>query len=271
MTRFKLLLAVAMISLCATAQNVTTSSSSMTTSPWAVSVPYNISDEGTKHEFKFGMGGWSWDFFALQQRNHCGKENLDIARVGFNGRFDKAYDALTAEQKAAMDTELRNIVQTGVKSIFLLCGIGNVGNQQGDLSGVPSWNETTRTNYVDDVVRAVEYVEGKGYKVFAVAPFNEPDFEKTYTGNASNFNAVAAIMQTRPQLAGRVFGPSTLNSSEAPKWYSTVKDNINYANTHQLAGGRFSDYTGFWAQAYKDGKLPVADEMHNVMEAMGRR
>lgn len=268
MTRFKLLLAVAMISLCATAQNVTTSSSSMTTSPWAVSVPYNISDEGTKHEFKFGMGGWSWDFFALQQRNHCGKENLDIARVGFNGRFDKAYDALTAEQKAAMDTELRNIVQTGVKSIFLLCGIGNVGNQQGDLSGVPSWNETTRTNYVDDIVRAVEYVEGKGYKVFAVAPFNEPDFEKTYTGNASNFNAVAAIMQTRPQLAGRVFGPSTLNSSEAPKWYSTVKDNINYANTHQLAGGRFSDYTGFWAQAYKDGKLPVADEMHNVMEAM---
>ena len=240
----------------------------MVTSPWAVSVPFNISEEGTKQEFKFGMGGWSWDFFAYQQRNHCGKENLDIARVGFNGRFDKAYDALTDEQKSGMDTELRNIVQTGVKSIFLLCGIGNVGNEQGALSGAPVWNETTRTNYVDDIVRAVEYVEGKGYHVFAVAPYNEPDFEKTYTGNASNFNAVAAIMQTRPQLADRVFGPSTLNSSEAPKWYSTVKNNIDFANTHQLAGNRFSDYTGFWAQAYKDGKLPVADEMHNVMEAM---
>ncbi len=250
------------------AQNVTTSSSSMTTSPWAVSVPYNIADEGTKYEFKFGMGGWSWDFFALQQRNHCGKENLDIARVGFNGRFDKAYDALTAEQKNTMDTELRNIVQTGVKSIFLLCGIGNLGDQLGDLTSAPVWNETTRTNYVNDIVRAVEYVEGKGYKVFAVAPFNEPDFEKTYTGTATNFNAVAAIMQTKPQLAGRVFGPSTLNSSEAPKWYATVKNNVNYANTHQLAGGKFSDYTGFWAQAYKDGKYPVADEMHNVMEAM---
>ena len=153
----------------------------MTTSPWAVSVPYNIADEGTKYEFMFGMGGWSWDFFAMQQRNHCGKENLDIARVGFNGRFDKAYDALTAEQKATMDTELRNIVQTGVKSIFLLCGIGNVGDQLGDLTSAPVWNETTRTNYVNDIVRAVEYVEGKGYKVFAVAPFNEPDFEKTYT------------------------------------------------------------------------------------------
>ena len=254
--------------IVAIAQNVTTSSSSMTTSPWAVSVPYNIADEGTKYEFKFGMGGWSWDFFAMQQRNHCGKENLDIARVGFNGRFDKAYDALTAEQKKTMDTELRNIVQTGVKSIFLLCGIGNLGDQLGDLTSAPVWNETTRTNYVDDIVRAVEYVEGKGYKVFAVAPFNEPDFEKTYTGTATNFNAVAAIMQTRPQLAGRVFGPSTLNSSEAPKWYNTVKNNVNYANTHQLAGGKFSDYTGFWTQAYKDGKYPVADEMHNVMEAM---
>ena len=198
MKRLNLLIATILIGLCAKAQNSATSSSSMTTSPWAVSVPYNIADEGTKYEFKFGMGGWSWDFFALQQRNHCGRENLDIARVGFNGRFDKAYDALTAEQKATMDTELRNIVQTGVKSIFLLCGIGNLGDQLGDLTSAPVWDETTRTNYVDDIVRAVEYVEGKGYKVFAVAPFNEPDFEKTYTGTATNFNAVAAIMQTRP-------------------------------------------------------------------------
>ena len=97
MKRLNLFIVAILIGLCATAQHVTTSSSSMTTSPWAVSVPYNISDEGTKQEFKFGMGGWSWDFFALQQRNHCGKENLDIARVGFNGRFDKAYDALTDE------------------------------------------------------------------------------------------------------------------------------------------------------------------------------
>ena len=29
------------------------------------------------------------------------------------------FDALTDEQKSSMDTELRNIVQTGVKSIFL--------------------------------------------------------------------------------------------------------------------------------------------------------
>ena len=148
MKRLNLLLAVVLIGLCAVAQNATTSSSSMVTSPWAVSVPYNIADEGPKYEFKFGMGGWSWDFFAYQQRNHCGKENLGIARVGFVGRYDASYTALTDAQKSTMDTELNNIVQTGVKSIFLLCGIGNLGDQQGDAPSKPSWTETTRTNYV---------------------------------------------------------------------------------------------------------------------------
>lgn len=254
--------------ISATAQSVTTASSSMTASPWAVRVPFDISEEGTKYDFTFGMGGWSWDFFAYQQRNHCGKENLGIARVGFTGRYDASYTELTAAQKATMDGELNNIVQTGVKSIFLLCGIGNLGDQQGDAAGTPTWSTTQRENYVNDIVRAVEYIQGKGYEIFAVAPFNEPDFEKTYTGNASNFNAVAAIMKSKLPTGMKIFGPSTLNSSEAPSWYSTVKGNIDYANTHQLAGEKWSDYIGFWDQAYKDGKLPVADEMHNVMEAM---
>lgn len=252
----------------ASAQSVTTASSSMTASPWAVRVPYNIADEGTKHEFKFGMGGWSWDFFAYQQRNHCGTENLDIARVGFTGRFDAAYTSLTDGQKSTMDSELNNIVQTEVKSIFLLCGIGNVGEQQGDAPSTPSWSDEQRNNYVNDIVRAVEYVQGKGYEIFAIAPFNEPDFEITYTGNASNFNAVAAIMKSKLPQEMKIFGPSTLNSSKASSWYSTVKSNIDYANTHQLAGDSWSDYIGFWDQAYKDGKKPVADEMHNVMEPM---
>ena len=266
----KLLLSLLMTCLFmnAHAQVVTTSSSSMTAGTWLSTVPYNISDEGTEHEFMFGMGGWSWDFFGYQQRNHCGVENLDIARIGFTGRFDNAYDALTDAQKAAIDTEINNTLPTGIHKVFLLCGIGNVGDQAGDVGSKPTWSDAQRNNYVNDIVRAAEYVESKGYEIFAVAPFNEPDFEVTYTGNASNFNAVAAIMQTKPILAGKVFGPSTLNSTEAKNWYPTVKNNINYANTHQLAGTKFTDYTSFWNTAYNEGKFPVADEMHNVMEAM---
>lgn len=250
------------------AQIVTTASSSMTAGSWLSTVPYDISDEGTEHEFMFGMGGWSWDFFGYQQRNHCGTENLDIARIGFTGRFDSSYDALTDAQKTAIDTEFTNALPTGVKKIFLLCGIGNEGKDQGNAPSTPTWSTTQRNNYVNDIVRAAEYIESKGYEIFAVAPFNEPDYEVTYTGNASNFNAVAAIMQEKPILAGKVFGPSTLNSTEAGNWYPTVKNNINYANTHQLSGTNFTDYTSFWSTAKSDGKSPVADEMHNVMEAM---
>ena len=268
MKRIVSLCIAALLCIVTFAQTATTASSSMTASPWAVNVPFDVSQEGEKKEFTFGMGGWSWDFFAFQQRNHCGTENLGIARVGFTGRYDASYSALTDAQKTAMDTELNSIVQTGVKSIFLLCGIGNVGDQQGDAPSKPTWSDAQRNNYVNDIVRAAEYVQGKGYTIFAVAPFNEPDFEKTYTGDATNFNAVAAIMQTKSILAGKVFGPSTLNSTEAKNWYPTVKNNINYANTHQLSGTNFADYTGFWKQAKADGKLPVADEMHNVMEAM---
>lgn len=58
----KLLLSLLMTCLFmnAHAQVVTTSSSSMTASTWLSTVPYDISDEGTEHEFMFGMGGWSW-------------------------------------------------------------------------------------------------------------------------------------------------------------------------------------------------------------------
>lgn len=250
------------------AQNAQTSSSSMTAGSWSVRVPFDIDDEGKEYQFMFGMGGWSWDFFAFQQRNHAGKENMQIARVGCTLPFSEAYTTLPATVKNTLNTELNNTSQTGVKKVFFLPGIGNVGTEQGEAASKPTWSTEQRENYVNNIVLAAEYIISRGYEIFGVAPFNEPDFETTWTGNASNYNAVSAIMQTKPQLAGKIVGPSTLNSSEAPKWYTTVKNNIDYANTHQLAGSKWSEYVGFWDQAYNDGKKPVADEMHNVMEAM---
>ncbi len=263
-----------MLPICANAQNATTSSSVIQAGTWAVHVPYQISDSGTEYQFMSGMGGWSWDFFGLQMRNYSGinhqggTNGLGIARIGFTGRFDASYTSLSSTQTSAIDTELNNIAATGVKNVFLLCGIGNAGNSQGSAPSTPSWTNTQRNNYVNDIERAANYVISKGYTIYAVAPFNEPDYETTYSGNASNFNAVAQIMQTKSVLAGKVYGPSTLNSSQASTWYNTVKSNINFANTHQLAGNSFTDWTGFWQTAKNDGKTPVADEMHNVMEMM---
>lgn len=272
-----LLLAWLMLTpILASAQQATTSSSAMKAGTWAVRVPYNLGDTGTEYNFPCGQGGWRWDFFGLQMRNYSGSNyigtpGVHVARIGFTGRWNSSNTSLSSDQTSELDAELDNIRWIGSASevkIFLLCGIGNSGNEQGNAGGTPSWNTTQRTNYVDDIERAAQYVQSKGYTIMAVAPFNEPDFETTYSGNASNYNAVAQIMQGRSILAGKVYGPSTLNSSQAPTWYNTVKNNINFANTHQLAGNTFAQYTGFWQTAKADGKRLIADEMHNVMEAM---
>ena len=272
MKRFSsLIFASLFIVLAAKAQQVTTSSSAIKAGTWAVHVPYNISDTGTEFIFEIGRGGWGWDFFSYQVRNYhksISKPAYGLARIGFVGRWSSSNSSLSSDQTAALDTELSYAQIAGVTKVFLLCGIGNDGDQVGNAGGRPSWSDTQRNNYVADCVRAANYVISKGYTIYAVAPYNEPDFEQTYTGNASNYNAVAALMQQQSVFAGKVYGPSTLNSTQAGTWYNTVKNNINFANTHQLSGTNFSDWTSFLTTAHNDGKTPIADEMHNVMEAM---
>lgn len=262
---------LAMMPIFANAQQTTTSSSTLQAGAWAVHVPFDISDNGTELPFMIGRGGWGWDFFGYQVRNYhraISKEGYGIARIGFTGRWSSSNSALTDAQKTALDTELANAEIAGVKNVFLLCGIGNDGANVGQAGGTPSWNTNQRNWYVADCVRAANYVISKGYTIYAVAPFNEPDYERTYTGDASNYSAVAGLMQQQSVFAGKVYGPSTLNANNASSWYGTVKDNINFANTHQLGNDSFNNYKNFWITAKNDGKRLIADEMHNVMEAM---
>ena len=284
MKRFLSLCTMAIIGLCTIAQNVTTASSTMTASPWAVRVPYDIADEGQKFNFTTGMGGWSDIQFAYKQRNWVGVENTNIVRLNFFGR--NSTDAtlatsLSAEQTSTgitfnfpdgsagshngLDADLNILAPTGVKNILLLCDM-----DMRERLSASDWNNTNRVNYyVNDMALAVKYLESKGYNVVSVAPFNEPDLDAN--GNcgkkASVFNIVAAAMQKNETLRGRVCGPNTLNTDEAVSWYNTVKDNVDIINTHQLAGS-FENLVDFWDTGIKAGKRAAADEMHNVMEAM---
>lgn len=268
----------ATILLTATAQNVTTASSSMTANPWTEGIPYDITAEGKKQSFVAGMGGWSWDFFAYKERNWVGQEYQNIARVGFIGRHSTSSSqptSLSSDQKTAIDTELSNIGPTGATNLLLLCDLdpssGDLSESSwcGTLGYVSNTVKRRRNNYVKDIQLAVEYIESKGYTVVAVAPFNEPDYDanKNSGKSANAFNAVAEVMQSNATLKGRVFGPNTLNNSNGKTWYSTVKNNINFVNTHQL-DGTFSDLVSLWDTGIKDGKRAIADEMHNVLEAM---
>ena len=270
--------------ISATAQSVTTASSSMTASPWAQQVPFDIAAEGQKFNFTTGMGGWSDIQFAYKQRNWIGVNSSGVARLNFFGRNNTSGNLATslseeqlrtgitftfpdgtAGSHNGIDTDLAIIAPTGVKNILLLCDM----DMRVRLSA-SDWSNTNRVNYyVNDIALAVEYLESKGYNVISAAPFNEPDFDAI--GNcgqsASVFNIVAAAMQQHPTLKGRVCGPNTLNTDPAVEWYATIKNNVDIINTHQLAG-TFEHLVEFWDTGIAAGKQAVADEMHNVMEAM---
>ena len=242
MKRTLILCTVALLGLCVSAQNTTTSSSSMTASPWAQQVPFDITSQGQKFNFATGMGGWSWDFFAYKQRNWVG-EDAKVARLNFFGRNSTGSTLATSlsdEQLRTgitfkfpdgsegshngLDTDLAFIDITGVKNILLLCDM----DMRVRLSA-SDWNNTNRVNYyVNDIALAVKYLESKGYNVVSAAPFNEPDFNAIGNcgGTASVFNIVAAAMQKNPTLKGRVCGPNTLNTDPAVEWYATIKNNV---------------------------------------------
>ena len=285
MKRIVTLCATALLCIATFAQTTTTTaSSSMTANPWAVRVPYDIADEGQKFNFTTGMGGWSDSQFAYKQRNWVGVDNMKIARLNFFGRNSTSTTlptSLSAEQTSTgitfnfpdgtagshngLDTDLAILAPTGVKNILLLCDM----DMRVRLNA-SDWNNTNRVNYyVNDMALAVKYLEGKGYNVVSVAPFNEPDYNAIGNcgGTASVFNIVAAAMQKNETLRGRVCGPNTLNTDRAVEWYATMKDNIDVINTHQLAGS-FEHLVSFWDTGINAGKRAAADEMHNVMEAM---
>ena len=283
MKRLLIILFASCMLISASAQSVTTASSSMTASPWAQQVPFDIAAEGQKFNFATGMGGWSWDFFGYKERNWVGK-NATVARLNFFGRNSTSGNlatSLSEEQLRTgitfefpdgtdgshngLDTDLAIIDITGVKDILLLCDM----DMRVRLSA-SDWNNTNRVNYyVNDIALAVKYIESKGYNVISVAPFNEPDLDANQNcgDSAPVYNTVAAAMQKNPTLKGRVCGPNTLNTDEAVTWYKTVKNNVDFINTHQLAGS-FDHLIEFWKTGIADGKRAAPDEMHNVLEAM---
>ena len=170
------------------------------------------------------------------------------------------------EHHNGIEQELAAIAETGAKNLILLCDM----DMRVRLSASDWTNANRRKYYVNDIALAVQYIESKGYKVIAVSPFNEPDFNALQNcgKSATVFNNVATEMQNNPILKGRVCGPNTLNNTEGKNWYNTIKNNINFINTHQLAGNSLNDLISFWDTGANDGKQALADEMHNVLEAM---
>jgi hypothetical protein len=108
-----------------------------------------------------------------------------------------------------------------------------------------------------------------GRTVVAVAPFNEPDYNRPERlADMQTFYDTAGVLTNNPRFSTiRLSGGNTLNTDQANPWHNFLKPRLAEGNTHQLAGS-FDNYASFFQNVVASGDHASNDELHNVMEAM---
>ncbi len=221
-------------------------------------VPFDISAEGVQQPVRWGIDtAWLWDWWPLRATNHM-QECASLGRVTIDPRTSGNNTALSTEQTERLDLQLSWLKKSGVKELYLLAG--NASGQ--------SWQTSMRTAFINDIALAVTYLQGKGYVVTAISPFNEPDYGPNNAPGAAEMATVARQMRQHEVLKSiDVAGPSTLNPDYAASWWSTMSSAIQIGNTHQLAGS-FDNFARFYAAVQSAGKRSAGDELHNINDAL---
>ncbi len=236
----------------------TTASESMVASWKATSVPYDISEPGEEQVVRWGVDtAWQWSWWPLRATNHM-QECVGLGRVTITPRTSGTHTALENGQTSIFDDQLSWLAKSKVQDLYLLAGNGSGS----------AWNISYRTPFIEDIALAVQYLNGKGYNVVAISPFNEPDYGPNNAPDASEQAAVARLMHQHSVLKDiPIAGPSCLNPDYAYSWWNTMKNDIDIGNTHQLAG-TFNNFAGFYQAVRSSGKPSAGDEMHNINDAL---
>ena len=143
-------------------------------------VPFDIASAGISQPVRWGIDtAWLWDWWPLRATNHM-QECAELGRVTIDPRTSGSFTELAAEQAERLDLQLSWLKKSGVKTLWLLAG--NTSDT--------AWKSSYRDSFVQDIALAVEYLQGKGYTVTAISPFNEPDFA------ANNAPSVAEMAVT---------------------------------------------------------------------------
>ena len=231
-------------------------------------VPFDISSEGQPFRIRWGMDT-AWESATNVKRGiaFIGKDCIELARASFNPNWDlTSAGELSSSHKSILQQRLNDIALIG-KHVEILF------NDDPQDNVVASMYQTDANNWARLFDKTVEYAQQRGFRVAAIAPFNEPDYgwgQDYGKGAKVNFLNICKAVRSGdfPRLDTlRLCGANTLNCDQALPWYNYLKDYLDEGNTHQLAGS-FDSYADFFAQVSSDGKVGTADELHNIMEAM---
>ena len=232
-----------------------------------VLVPFSLQAEGKRFKPTWGLD-MAWEDANNVRRgvNHMGKDNVGIGRTSFRTVVPMASEtALASDHTTHLRTRANafNLVSDTLPLIMNSdCGAGvNSYYSQNKQADVAHWCQMLNAH--------VQWMlDNTRHPVLGVSPFNEPDFS-VEQGTRDNFLAIARQLRTDyPLFADRVIsGGNTLNCDQALPWYEHLSAQLDWGNTHQLAGS-FDNYAGFYERLVADGKVGCNDEMHNVGEAM---
>lgn len=233
-------------------------SAAMRAWPKGIMVPFAWSDAGQDFSsVQWGIDtAWQWDWWHLRTVNFM-KDYATIGRITIDPRTSGSYTELSDDQKSRIDTELTWLSgATQLKNLFILGGISG------------QWGSSNASTFANDLVMAANYVIGKGYKVVAITPFNEPDYQGPW--GYGPLNSVASILKNNSTVTSNgiyIAGPSCLNNDNSNSWWGGISSNFTMGNTHQLGGGANS-FINFYTQVSNAGKPSSGDEMHTTNDAI---
>lgn len=258
------------------AQRMPSSSAALVSSAkGATAVPFRVNSALSEYNIpaqpvEWGMDvAWNWDVNVLRGTNAITKSVLKVGRVSFQPAIMKDDRTLSDWQINNLNSRLRNIAMSGVTDIVLNCDHEVLMNKEtypdcdknyAEYYGKPA-------NWVKVIKATAEYCQHMGFNVYAVSPFNEPDYTDWKEGTQAHFKEICRLMREDSFFNNiRISAGNTLNCDQALSWYNYMKPYVGEGNTHQLAGS-MTNYIKFWQTVTNDGNHATADELHNTMEA----
>ncbi len=225
-------------------------------------VLFDTSDPGVEKAIRrWGFDvTWPSSDNATRSLEFMGPGEVDFVRVGFRADAPLVDGKLSAATIAELNAMSAVAALAGPDTPWTL--------MPSTESGVDPWfnngSQVVPSRWVQGLEATAAHYD---HRFILVEPFNEPDYPWGQ-GTKQNLADICALLAASPVFADiPLGGPSTLNSDQAASWYAAIKDRVQMASTHTLAG-TMQTYIDFLVTVGADGASPINPEAHNVVEVI---